>query len=735
MVVGVHLLAAIIYSLLIPAWEGFDELGHFANVRYVALEHRLPSRNPTPIDYDESAQPPLYYLLAGLLVAPLDLRHGPDPVLNDFAPSPEGGWNLVLHLRAEHWPWRGQILALHLVRLLSVALGTGAVLVSYAAARELWPAGDVRVLLSTSLVAFNPTLLALSAVVNNDSLVILLCFLVFRQLIRVVQGKWAPPPLLALTLLLAVLTKSSAAFLVPLSCLVLGWAGWRDRSTAHGRRLAVWAIVFIALGLMALAAALRQGAFHLGGSATIASGALTQLAGGNGEPEEALPSGRIMVELGRRAVYVFTTFWGSAGTALIGAGAMVYWFYFGLCLAAAAGLVRAWRDPLQARARSMLGFLLLLFLSAWVLPLLRLRLHSELGVLHGRFALVGLLPLALGLAQGLAVLPRGCWRGRLSYSLAGATAVLALAVPFASIRPVFAAAPAPTAAEVARISHRLDVDFDASIRLLGYDLPEGKVRPGGMLRVVLYWQCLQTVDFNALAAVHALATDLETIGRSNAHPDHGRFPTSLWRPGDVIREERNVRLERFAAAPSVARIGVSLYRRDPGLTYLTYPISESGRGTTYLLPELVELTGSPDRPNPELTPLQPAPLFGQEIALESFELRPRQLEPGGMLYVRTRWRALRAIPRSYTVFVHLLDRSGRVVAQGDGLPAEGLYPTTSWFPGEVVPDSHQVRLPAALPDGPYRLALGWYNTGDGKKLHLTGVAGDAVLLSMGLLVR
>jgi hypothetical protein len=72
----------------------------------------------------------------------------------------------------------------------------------------------------------------------------------------------------------------------------------------------------------------------------------------------------------------------------------------------------------------------------------------------------------------------------------------------------------------------------------------------------------------------------------------------------------------------------------------------------------------------------------------------------------------------YTVFVHLLDADGRQVAQADGPPQSGQYPTSWWGAGEVVADRH--RLPneviANLPPGSYTLSVGLYNLDTGERL-------------------
>ncbi len=120
------------------------------------------------------------------------------------------------------------------------------------------------------------------------------------------------------------------------------------------------------------------------------------------------------------------------------------------------------------------------------------------------------------------------------------------------------------------------------------------------------------------------------------------------------------------------------------------------------------------------------------VVLESAELRQETFQPGEVIAVTLRWRALRSIGTHYVVFVHLIGPDGHLVAQQD---AEPISPTTAWVPGMEVVDPHQVTIPADKPAGEYQLRVGMYPQGQsGSRLPiadagLTTAESDSILIA------
>ena len=78
------------------------------------------------------------------------------------------------------------------------------------------------------------------------------------------------------------------------------------------------------------------------------------------------------------------------------------------------------------------------------------------------------------------------------------------------------------------------------------------------------------------------------------------------------------------------------------------------------------------------------------------------------------WRALKETDVDYTLFVHILDANGQIVAQNDSQPHRRddppgrLYPTSLWVKGEYVSDTILINTRGAM------IEVGWYVPETGK---------------------
>ncbi len=117
--------------------------------------------------------------------------------------------------------------------------------------------------------------------------------------------------------------------------------------------------------------------------------------------------------------------------------------------------------------------------------------------------------------------------------------------------------------------------------------------------------------------------------------------------------------------------------------------------------------------------------LGDDIWLTGYALGPGPVAPGETLRLTLQWQAAAAPAEDFTVFNHLLDETGRLVAQADGPPVGGSRPTSGWLPGETLIDSYAIQIPLDSPPGHYRLVVGLYRWPALTRLPITDVAGRA----------
>ncbi len=106
-------------------------------------------------------------------------------------------------------------------------------------------------------------------------------------------------------------------------------------------------------------------------------------------------------------------------------------------------------------------------------------------------------------------------------------------------------------------------------------------------------------------------------------------------------------------------------------------------------------------------PMPPSPGVAdlQTIRLQQFELS--QLETG--IAITLTWQAIAPPMQDYTVFTQWLDDAGKLIAQHDSPPANGLAPTRLWQAGDQVVDAHFIPATAQWPRNSGSIVVGMYN--------------------------
>ncbi|GAB4275864.1 MAG: hypothetical protein Kow0080_25690 [Candidatus Promineifilaceae bacterium] len=119
--------------------------------------------------------------------------------------------------------------------------------------------------------------------------------------------------------------------------------------------------------------------------------------------------------------------------------------------------------------------------------------------------------------------------------------------------------------------------------------------------------------------------------------------------------------------------------------------------------------------------------LGEEIMLSSYQWNGPLLEAGETLTLSLFWRAEKQATRPYTVFIHLVDDSGHIIAQQDNWPVQGSWPPTCWQKKQAIHDTYQLVIPPETLPGTYQLYIGMYDSQNGSRL-TTPAGQDAIIL-------
>ncbi len=238
------------YALANPLFEASDELWHYPMVKTLADGNGLPVQDasrPGPWR-QEGSQPPLYYYLMAwatgwIDTSDLDEVRWLNPHADNGVITADRNNNIAIHTyRESEWPWRGTVLAVRLIRLLSVAMAVGTVYFTYRLALEIGGGRFGLALAAAACAGFTPMFLFISASVNNDNLVILTStaalWLMARWVRTPATGSLASAVGMGAVLGAAALSKVSALGLAPLAAAALAFAFLRPvdwRSLTAGK--------------------------------------------------------------------------------------------------------------------------------------------------------------------------------------------------------------------------------------------------------------------------------------------------------------------------------------------------------------------------------------------------------------------------------------------------------------------------------------------------------------------
>jgi len=312
---------------------------------------------------------------------------------------------------------------------------------------------------------------------------------------------------------------------------------------------------------------------------------------------------------------------------------------------------------------------------------------------QGRLLFPGLLPLALFVAFSLAQ-----WRQQW---LLWAVTILALFTSVFSLLVVLPEAYGrpPTILEQDIPADAIPVyaDMGHGLELLAVKTETDVAHSGEWVWVRLYWRANQAPEDPVLERLALYDRNQDRVGWQQNYHGGGTYPANLWPSGNIIEERLGARLSEDVALPTQLHLVV-------------------GIGGDHQPIEIARVKAVP-MDWPERSSIIVAQL-GEGIELATADFSPQTATQGTVVTVNVRWQVVEPPGRDLTTFVHLGDPAQVPLAQADGPPFEGEYPTHFWSSGEVLNDSYTLTVPDDLAPGRYPIHMGMYEPDSGARLPL-----------------
>jgi hypothetical protein len=764
-IVLAHVALAVLFGVIVPPWEAHDETGHFAYINQLVTQHSLPdARSEEKVFLDQSHQPPLYYLIAGGLTFWIDRSDQLTPQTNLFAfdGTNRRGTRILLRSRGEAFPWTGTILALHAARLVSALLSGLTILLIAKTTRRLFKELPAAALLTTAITAFNPQVLFMAGMVNNDVMVSLAGAALIYLIVSLMRDDAASLTLPSLgrcalvgvALALGLWSKNSALILVPFTGLALTWLAWREHWPFRDFLLR-GVITGLTAGIVALP-------FYLSNYLRYGQWLVDRAAENKVFTAPNVIGAGFAVSLRDRwlpqiFINAFNTFWGTFGWGNVQMPPAIYGIIAVLCvigvICAALRLRRTSRFVHTGLAlMAMLGIAMLL------LPSYRAIYYQDPSLLPGRYLMPALTAYASILGFGWAMIMGigdqrssgeigdegleisrhttnrlisnlksqisqyaskiGNLKSKISVVL---MAAFALWVPFAYIAPAYTppkithtAGDMPALLTFGDVAQVLAVN--ASTTYL--DDREGARQ---YAHVQLTWRAMKQTDQYYAFGISILGRNMEVLGNLNVQPARGNYPSTNWNPGDTFDDDYYVLLEKpCASLPTLGQVSVSVYEYEQ-----VAGDSAIGISVTHQL----QASDSEGRPVSPIIgrfkiekPANPIPVFWEpalgmldNIALREVDM-PASIAPGATLTVSLTYETWQAGNPMGVGFVHLYDASGQRIAQDDHAPLHGAYPTDMWAAGDCVIDQFTLQIPITA-TGTLSAVTGFYSPADGQRFN------------------
>lgn len=238
------------------------------------------------------------------------------------------------------------------------------------------------------------------------------------------------------------------------------------------------------------------------------------------------------------------------------------------------------------------------------------------------------------------------------------------------------------------------------IRLTGWIGAE-TIPVGDTLNITLEWQSNRRIGHEYINSLQLQTEDYERISGIANYILRWIYPTTTWQANQAVYDPISLNLPD--------ELSPGAYRLTTGLFFASYPLIDvesdnrsvlDNRVTIAWLKVAQEIISVPDSANP----------VEVNIA-DLFQLKHIEFASGGegSLLAQLHWQGLVHRPDvDSTIFVHIVNSSGEIVAQSDSRPQDGQYPTFIWDEDEIVQTNHDFNFNDFETLDNYTVRLGMY---------------------------
>ena len=274
------------------------------------------------------------------------------------------------------------------------------------------------------------------------------------------------------------------------------------------------------------------------------------------------------------------------------------------------------------------------------------------------------------------------------------------------------------------------------VALSGVEIGGEQVSAGENVPLTLHWLARQKPMHDYMLYLQLVDSTGVASPPVVLRPAADSFSTLEWAAGESWTDKLRLKVDaQTAPGRAVILLGMADAKSgEPAAPTATIPVRDesmanlAAHGPALLrMVEIgtLQITGRPHRfelPSPG-HPLSAQ--LGENIRLLGYDLNGQTFAPGAKIPLTLYWQAIGAVDGRYTVFVHVLDSAGKLVAQQDQEPDGGQAPTTSWVQNEVIADPYTLSLPSTLAPGDYSIEAGMYDSATGVRLNVAAPSAAA----------